>query len=289
MLAPANAPVILSTADLPENITRATNKAENAQRQRAIADARRLGGADAEGAGLGLSSFSKQVTCVTPDTAETKRLRRMAAVTTEAAHSFTEHPYLRKWKPAMVTLTYRDDAEWHSRQITALNKHVREWLRRQGWPMHGIWVLESTKRGRPHYHGLIWLPPGVKLPKPDEAGWWPHGMTRIEWAKKPIEYLAKYTSKAQSKGANIPKGARLYGVLGAMKNLSWWRAPAWLRDIAKPGMRITRIKGGWWGVWELAHAWRSPWRFMDITPWGIIITWVGWSQGDVRPLWELQL
>lgn len=37
----------------------------------------------------------------------------------------------RRYKPAMVTLTYRPDAEWNARHITAFMKCIREWSRRR--------------------------------------------------------------------------------------------------------------------------------------------------------------
>ena len=80
----------------------------------------------------------------------------------------------------MVTLTYRDDVDWSPRQVSNYLKCVREWARRKAIFLHYVWVLELTKRGRPHYHVLFWLPKGVSMPKADKQGWWKHGMTRSE-------------------------------------------------------------------------------------------------------------
>ena len=55
----------------------------------------------------------------------------------------------------MVTLTYRDDVDWSPRQVSNYLKCVREWARRKGIFIHYVWVLELTKRGRPHYHVLF--------------------------------------------------------------------------------------------------------------------------------------
>ena len=106
----------------------------------------------------------------------------------------------------MVTLTYREDVEWSPRQVSGYLKCVREWARRKDIFIHYVWVLELTKRGRPHYHVLFWLPKGVSMPKADKQGWWKHGMTRSEWAHSPVGYLCKYTSKALTLilGANYP-------------------------------------------------------------------------------------
>ena len=106
----------------------------------------------------------------------------------------------------MVTLTYREDVEWSPRQVSGYLKCVREWARRKDIFIHYVWVLELTKRGRPHYHVLFWLPKGVSMPKADKQGWWKHGMTRSEWAHSPVGYLCKYTSKGIDfdSGANYP-------------------------------------------------------------------------------------
>ena len=61
--------------------------------------------------------------------------------------------------------------------------------------IHYVWVLELTKRGRPHYHVLFWLPRGISMPKADKQGWWRHGMTNTVPARSPVGYLCKYTSK----------------------------------------------------------------------------------------------
>ena len=113
----------------------------------------------------------------------------------------------------MVTLTYRDDVDWSPRQVSNYLKCVREWARRKGIFIHYVWVLELTKRGRPHYHVLFWLPKGVSMPKADKQGWWKHGMTRSEWAYSPVGYLCKYTSK----GIDFDSWGKI---------ASWW-SPVW--------------------------------------------------------------
>ena len=103
--------------------------------------------------------------------------------------------------------------------------------------LHYVWVLELTKRGRPHYHVLFWLPKGVSMPKADKQGWWKHGMTRSEWAHSPVGYLCKYTSKGIDfdSWGKLPRGGRLYGHGGytpAMRITRAWRvAPAWVREL----------------------------------------------------------
>jgi hypothetical protein len=240
-------------------------------------------------AALGLS-FSEQVTRLPKNGRDVaKRLRRMKRVVKGGADRIgaAYQAERRRFRAAMLTLTYRPGVEWSPRHITELVKRVREYLRRIRAPLRACWVLELQKRGAPHYHLLVWLPRGVTLPKPDKRGWWAHGSTRIEWARSAVGYLVKYASKGDEHAERLPKGARLFAVLGCPTNLSWWRAASWLRAIAEPGQCIRYRRGGWWAVSELAHAWRSPWRIVALHPDSIEITWAGWSAQDVLAIWEL--
>lgn len=194
----------------------------------------------------------------------------------------------RRFRAAMITLTYAPDVEWQPRQISRLMQCIRDWLHRRGHKLRACWVLELTKAGRPHYHVVVWLPRGLTLPKPDKRGWWPAGSTRIEWARRPVGYLAKYTSKGAEGPVAIPKGARICGIYGCPVHLGWWRAPAWLRTIAEPRNVIRRMPGGWWAVPRFAHAWRSPWRVIHVGEGSVEVEWVGWSSQDVIPLWNLE-
>lgn len=161
---------------------------------------------------------------------------------------------------AFVTLTYREDAEWSPDQISGYINAVKLYLRRRGLPARYVWVLELTKRGRPHYHVLWWLPKGVTLPKADKRGWWRHGMTKTEWARNPVGYLAKYASKGTSDADGFPKGARLYGVggLGLLARLerAWWNLPVGVRSWGTPLDRWRRAPGGGW-VCRSTGEWRE--------------------------------
>lgn len=185
------------------------------------------------------------------------RLKRMknAVITSGRLHDEgTKMLGFRPWKAAMITLTYRDDVEWSPRHISNLLDCTRKWLKRRGQKnFRYVWVLELTKRGRPHYHLVMWLPKGLTLPKPDKQGWWPHGMTKIEWARKPVGYLAKYASKGQQfddqgKLMPMPDGARIYGVGGLRPDQrdekTWWLSPAWVRDTWTIQDRPRRAIGG---------------------------------------------
>lgn len=163
----------------------------------------------------------------------------------------------------MLTLTYRDVGAFEPCHISALIKHIRQWLQRRGYRMLYVWVAELQQRGALHYHVLIWLPKGLTLPKPDKQGWWPHGSTRIEWAKRPIGYLCKYVSKLDIAGG-LPKGARLHGAGGfvqaAQQIRQWFNLPTWLKHLAGVGSRFVRVKGVGLVDRDSGICVQSPWR-----------------------------
>ena len=193
------------------------------------------------------------------------RLRRMArsVLTASRMHEFElRHQH---FKPAMLTLTYREVGGWSKRHISELLRHIRNWMRRRGHRMRYVWVAELQQRGALHYHLLLWLPRGLTLPKPDKQGWWTHGSTRIEWARKPAGYLAKYASKLDSKvGIGFPAGARLHGKGGleefGRSVAQWFNLPQWAREVCDLAGRAVRRKGV--GLVERGSGvcLPSPWR-----------------------------
>ena len=182
---------------------------------------------------------------IDPHLTRIRRLRR-CVVTAARMHEF--ELLKQRAKPAMLTLTYRKVGDWHPRHISDLLQRVRVWMKRRGHRFRYVWVSELQQRGALHYHVVIWLPRGLTLPKPDKQGWWPHGSTRIEWARKPIGYLIKYASKLDSKiGTGFPPGARLHGS-GGLQDLGkavaqWFRLPQWAREICDLAGRAVRRKG----------------------------------------------
>ena len=180
---------------------------------------------------------------------------------------------------AMVTLTYAPGVEWSKDHIPAMQKRIRAWLRYRGYRYAFVWVCELQERGAPHYHLLIWVPYGLRLPKFDQFGWWPHGATRIEQVEKPIGYLIKYLSKGQDSIHRFAKGQRTHGSggLGPKEKIErrWWLSPGWVKkrwpnhaDDLRPAER-----GGW--VNRSTGEWMaSPWRFIGWSPLtGAIIMW----------------
>ena len=183
------------------------------------------------------------------DTGVSRVKKLHSAVLTRArliSHSLPRGAY----KSAMLTLTYREDDQWHAKHVSALLQNIRMYLSRRGLKAPYVWVAELTQRGRIHYHVLLWLPKGFTLPKPDKQGWWPWGSTRIEWAKNAVGYLAKYASKGTEPMLlrQFPKGCRLHGAGGfsdlVRKAARWWSLPAYLRAACFPVDDFMRRVGG---------------------------------------------
>lgn len=171
----------------------------------------------------------------------------------------------RRFRKAFVTLTYRPDVMWSPRHVASCLDGIRKWLGRRGHVLHYLWVAEQHKSGRVHYHAMIWLPAGLTLPKPDKQGWWPHGMTNIQWARKGIGYLVKYATKAQSVIRPFPTGCRLHGHGGLSQaqrcERAWWVLPKYQRERCSSDDRCRRARGGGWfspvtGEWW--PAWSGP-------------------------------
>lgn len=191
------------------------------------------------------------------------RLKRMRRSVTVAARLFGLEVGPRRFKPAMLTLTYRDVDGFKPLHVSELLKRVRHWLERRGHRMRYVWVAELQKRGALHYHVLLWLPRGLCLPKPDKQGWWPHGSTRIEWARNAVGYLCKYVSKFDGM-AQLPKGARLHGAGGfdaTSKSIRrWFNLPSWLQSLAGVQRRFVRVKGVGLVERGTGVCMPSPWR-----------------------------
>ena len=223
------------------------------------------------------------------------RLRRMSkSVKTSArlhqveANSNGSRSFL-----AMVTLTYAPDQPHDKRDISRFLKRVREWCRRRRIAFRYVWVMELHKSGRPHYHVLIWLPRGYHLPKPDKRGWWPKGSSRIEGAKKPVGYLAKYASKLSEAAQGeefdtfnaMPKGARIHGAGGLSERSKrvrrWWLSPMWVRRLWHPQEDPRPAPGGGWLSRVLGTFRPSPWS-VRFTNGRLFAHWVGWPEKNIH-------
>lgn len=175
----------------------------------------------------------------------------------------------------MITPTYRDGVAWEPTQWAGFWHRVRQWYRRNRVPLHYVWTMELTKRGRPHYHALVWVPRHLMLPTPDKRGWWPHGMTRTEVARNAVGYLAKYASKGLSacdgEGElyRFPPHARISGgsQLQAATAAEWryWIAPRWARKRCEGVTDLRKVSGGFLVV-ETGELLETPWRFVGVSP-----------------------
>jgi len=176
-------------------------------------------------------------------------LRRAVGFSARAIGAALDRPGFRSHYVAMVTLTYADGDDWRPDHVTQYLHTVRKWLGRRGHRMHYVWVAELQKRGALHYHVALWLPPGVKIPKPDKSGMWAHGWSNITQARDAAGYLMKYLSKGTDV-LGYPKGARCHGS-GGMEHVfkrarRWLGLPAFIRARADIHDDWRRAVGGGW-------------------------------------------
>lgn len=191
-----------------------------------------------------------------------------------AARLLAARPSLQRYRVAMLTLTYRPDQEYSPRQIVSCVKKIKQWGLRRGHVLPYVWVMELHASGRPHYHLLFWLPRGLTMPKPDKQGWWPHGLTKIEWARNAVGYIAKYASKGDSRD-QFPKGAHIHGCGGLepqeRDDRTWWNMPKWVREVWKIEDRPRPSSGGGYTSRVLGDWLPSPWQVLGFHRGKIII------------------
>ena len=221
-----------------------------------------------------------------PALARVQKASRCVLYTAGVLQSFyTEQRY--SFRVAMLTLTYSPHVEWRRNHISALTSHVSKWAKRRTFTVAYLWVMELHKSGLPHYHVLFWLPRGHTLPMPDKQGWWPHGHTNITWARKPVPYIAKYASKLRSSVGSFPKNARIYGCGGlpskVRDQLTWLKAPAWLRQYVPSDHIVKRETEGWWLDKTSGIRYRTPY-IADWNPMAgcVHLRYVGFSYEDVQ-------
>lgn len=193
------------------------------------------------------------------DTTRT-RITKMQRAVMKGANLHTEHALsiLGKCRPIMATLTYRNDREPTAADVRDCITRARVWLDRKYRhlskecrpKLRYVWTAELTKKGKLHYHILFFLPGGLRLPMFDRAGFWKHGMSRLEWARNGIAYIAKYASKGGGDSRQkFPKGFRLHGSGGFSGEQRIARryhlAPAWVRNCFTFDEIPKRMKGGW--------------------------------------------
>jgi len=215
------------------------------------------------GAGLVLST-TKAEGPILIDPAHCRAIRMRKSLLTSGRlldeQAREEWQRVRAW---FVTLTYRDDVSWSPNHIRAFMRRIDDWCRSRGLRRRAEWCLELTRRGRPHYHVIVWVPSRFALPKADKRGWWLCGMTRTEVARKPVAYLAKYASKfSPDMAAAMPKGARSHGVCGlnpeGKREVRWWKSPLFAREALGERADVRKAPGGYLDRMQGAFV-RSPW------------------------------
>jgi len=138
------------------------------------------------------------------------------------------------------------------------------------------WVLEMQKRGAPHYHLLLYVKRGTRIPRPDDK-LWSHGSSRIETARSAY-YIVTYTGKEYQK-SNLPAGARMFAAQiyadtvdsAEMLIFRMSTVPAWLRakleqtqqDIGND-LHWSSCAGGGWLIRETGEKLASPWLVISI-------------------------
>lgn len=183
---------------------------------------------------------------------------KQSIMTAARLHSETGHTH----RAVFGTMTYRESAQWAPGHIRSFFDAIKQWCKRRGVPLRYVWAQELTKRGRPHYHFIIFLPKALSLPRPDKRGWWRHGMSKIETARCAVAYLAKYASKCVGTAFALPKGARICGAGGLSAaqrdEKSWWMKPRWVRDAFAIEDRPAKITGGYVSR-STGEFLKSPW------------------------------
>jgi hypothetical protein len=175
-----------------------------------------------------------------------------------------------RYKPWMVTLTYREVDQQQPEDVTRFLRALRMRFQRSGFLFRYLWVAELQGRGALHYHIIVWMPPRYYVPKFDEEGLWPHGMTERDVARSPIQYLTKYASKLHSKCGThaFPKGYRMHGFGGlppaAASFRRWKFLPQWARDLGGPELELRPAEGGGRYSKGTGEWWESPWEIVGI-------------------------
>lgn len=212
---------------------------------------------------------------------DTKRQRktRMARAIMKGANLHAAHVaanYATKSATIMATCTYKHGETYNPNDVKNLLKAAREWARRRKFELRYVWTAELTKRGQLHYHVLFFLPPGQKLPLFDRAGWWKKGMTRLEWARYAVAYIAKYASKGGGAGRHkFEKGTRIHGCggLNTAQRIErrYHLAPGWVRHYFDLEEAPAPAPGGGWYSRKTGDWQESPYIVLGTTAGRVVV------------------
>jgi len=205
------------------------------------------------------------VIMMSPRQSRIARLRRRVRAWAQALEGIVGN-----WSMVMVTLTYCGVDDWRPNQIRGYMLLLRRYLGRR--LLAYAWVAELQQRGAVHYHVLLIVHRGTRVPMPDRSGMWLWGSSRVE-AARTIWYIAKYASKGCFTG-DFPGGLRIFAVWisqGVIDGVRRWvmrlsTLPVWLgvivQSIADMDDWPCRSPGGWQYAGRL---WRSPWQYVGVT------------------------
>lgn len=168
-----------------------------------------------------------------------------------------------------LTLTYVDAAKFSTKHISAFLGALRQALKRMGYRLPYVWVLERASHL--HYHLLVWLPRGYELDRAKLSKWWRWGSTWVASCRS-LKAWGRYMAKFDST-ATLPKSARSYGYGGLDEpgkvEVSRAALPRWLHALLPDGHRARRYPGGGWADVATGQIYRSPYIW---TPWGTVLS-----------------
>lgn len=148
------------------------------------------------------------------------RCRRCTRQVSGQTFALARRALAKKKHVRFITLTLAPDGWQPTRDA------VRRWLerlRRQGYAMHVLWVVEEgSEHGMKHVHVIQW---GSFIPKAVLSASWPYGFTQIQGAREAVGYLGKQVVRYVAKGLD---DAEL--VEGHM-NLNGGRAAHWSTEF----------------------------------------------------------
>jgi hypothetical protein len=159
----------------------------------------------------------------------------------------------------MVGLTYRPGKCYSPNDIRSFMLAMRKKLGDKLWAY--AWVSELQERGALHYHVLLYVAPGTRVPYPDKSRMWLLGSSKVDRNVKSVYYIVSYTKKGGQKDYSLfPEGARSHAV--------------WIHDsILNKKVRYLNLKGWERAIvdadgWEELRVWRkiyvgmgSEWRY----------------------------
>jgi hypothetical protein len=159
----------------------------------------------------------------------------------------------------MVMLTYRGVGNWRPYHISDFIKGIKQYC---GCNLKSYaWVAEVQSRGEIHYHVLLHVKKGFKIPKPDRRKLWRYGHSGVSWARSPW-YLLEYTSKKYQKDfSKFPKNAKAFEVAvgkSHRKELVFLSLKRWERYIVmQEGIESLRF-------YRKLHAELNKWEMVGV-------------------------